>query len=42
MALLWPESDEPSARHLLADSIYLLRRALGRESVLTSGPEIRL
>ncbi|HET7471361.1 MAG TPA: BTAD domain-containing putative transcriptional regulator [Gemmatimonadales bacterium] len=42
MGLLWPENDENTARHLLADSVYLLRRALGHDAILTTGAEIRL
>ena len=42
LGLLWPESDEPTARHLLSDSVYLLRRALGQDAILTTGAELRL
>ena len=36
---LWPESDEAGARHLLSDSVYVLRKALGEEEVHASGAE---
>jgi DNA-binding SARP family transcriptional activator/Tfp pilus assembly protein PilF len=42
LALLWPESDEETARHLLADSVYLLRRALGGGAIVTAGTDLRL
>lgn len=42
VGLLWPDSDEETARHLLADSVYLLRRALGQEAIVASGEELRL
>ena len=42
LGLLWPESDEHTARHLLSDSVYLLRRALGQDAILTTGAELRL
>lgn len=42
MALLWPERDERSARHLLADSLYILRRALGREAITASSDTLCL
>jgi DNA-binding SARP family transcriptional activator len=42
LGLLWPDSDEVSARHLLSDSLYVLRRALGDDAVLSSGGFLRL
>ena len=36
MALLWPERDERIARHLLADSLYVVRQALGRDAITAS------
>ncbi len=42
VGLLWPESDERTARHLLADSLYVLRRALGADAIVTSGEALRL
>jgi TolB-like protein/DNA-binding SARP family transcriptional activator len=39
---LWPESDSDGARHLLADSIYVLRGALGEEAIESSGDTVRL
>lgn len=39
---LWPESDEVVARHLLSDSVYVLRQALGEDSLLASGERLSL
>jgi TolB-like protein/DNA-binding SARP family transcriptional activator len=42
LALLWPESDEASARHGLRDVLHAIRRALGPEVVPSSGSHLRL
>ena len=42
LALLWPESDEASARHGLRDALHAIRRALGPEAVPSSGSHLRL
>jgi DNA-binding SARP family transcriptional activator/tetratricopeptide (TPR) repeat protein len=42
MALLWPEADPDRARHLLSDSIYLIRKELGDAAVVTAGADLRL
>ncbi len=42
MGLLWSDCDEASARHLLSDSLYVLRKALGDDAVLGSGEFLRL
>lgn len=42
VSYLWPETDSDGARHLLADSIYVLRGALGEEAVQSSGDTVRL
>ena len=42
IGLLWPDRDERSARHLLADSLYILRAALGDEAIVASGETLRL
>jgi DNA-binding SARP family transcriptional activator len=42
LGLLWPDRDERRARHLLADSLYVLRQALGDESIVASGELVRL
>ena len=39
---LWPDRDEPTARHLLADSIYVLRQTLGDRAIVASGETLRL
>ncbi len=42
LGLLWPDRDERTARHLLADSVYVLRRALGHEAISAAGETLRL
>ena len=42
VALLWPELDAESARHRLSDSVYVIRRALGKAAVVTEGDDVRL
>jgi DNA-binding SARP family transcriptional activator len=42
MALLWPDAPAERARHLLSDSIYLIRRELGESAIVTSGADVRL
>ena len=42
LALLWPESDEASARHGLRDVLHAIRRALGPAAVPSSGSHLRL
>lgn len=42
MALLWPERDVESARKLLNQSVYVLRKALGQRVLLSRGEELRL
>jgi DNA-binding SARP family transcriptional activator len=42
VAYLWPESDTDEARHHLRDSLYILRSALGDDSVLSTGDDLRL
>jgi DNA-binding SARP family transcriptional activator/Tfp pilus assembly protein PilF len=42
MALLWPERDAQQARRLLNQSVYVLRRALGEEAILTVSDALRL
>jgi serine/threonine-protein kinase len=41
LATLWPERDEASARNLLKQAVFVLRRELGAEAV-TGGAELRL
>ena len=40
-ALFWPEADTDGARHLLRDTLYVLRSALG-DVILTVGDDLRL
>ena len=42
LGLLWPDRDERAARHLLADSLYVLRRSLGDGAIIASGESLRL
>jgi DNA-binding SARP family transcriptional activator len=42
LGLLWPDRDEHTARHLLADSVYVLRRTLGEDIITASGETLRL
>ena len=42
VAYLWPESGTDDARHLLRESLYILRSALGDDSVLSTGNDLRL
>jgi DNA-binding SARP family transcriptional activator len=42
LGFLWPDRDESTARHLLADSIYVLRKTLGERSIVASGETLRL
>lgn len=42
LALLWPEHPPDGARRLLNTSIYVLRRALGTEAILSEGSDLRL
>src|SRR5262245_13535751 len=42
MGLLWPESEPDSARNLLKVSVYVLRRALGQNALLSDGEDLRL
>jgi DNA-binding SARP family transcriptional activator/TolB-like protein len=42
VALLWPDADDASARHLLSDSLYVIRGALGEHALLVAGEDVRL
>jgi DNA-binding SARP family transcriptional activator len=42
VACLWPESGTDDARHLLRESLYILRSALGEDSVPGTGDDLRL
>lgn len=42
LGLLWPDRDERTARHLLADSLYVLRQALGGDAIVATGESVRL
>lgn len=39
---LWPEKPPARARHRLADSVYGLRKALGKETIVSAGGNLRL
>lgn len=42
VGLLWPDSPEDKARHLLSTGLSVLRRALGPEAITGSGEDLRL
>lgn len=42
VALLWPDADSERARHGLADSLYVLRDALGEDIILATGDVLSL
>lgn len=42
LALLWPDADRDHARHLLSDSLYVLREALGHDLFRTTGELVAL
>jgi DNA-binding SARP family transcriptional activator len=42
IGLLWPDRDERTARHLLADSVYVLRQTLGDGAIVASSEALRL
>ncbi|MDQ3523178.1 MAG: tetratricopeptide repeat protein [Gemmatimonadota bacterium] len=42
VANLWPDSEPDRARHLLSDSLYVLRKNLGDDAVIATGDELRL
>ncbi len=42
LGLLWPDRDERSARHLLADSLYVLRQTFGDDAIVASAEALRL
>jgi len=42
VANLWPDSEPDRARHLLSDSLYVLRKNLGDDAVTATGDELRL
>ena len=41
-AYLWPEADDERGRHLLSNSLYMLRQALGEDAVIGAGDVVRL
>ena len=42
IADLWPDSETEHARHLLRDSLYVLRSGLGQDVLPTAGDDVRL
>ncbi|HEY8258746.1 MAG TPA: BTAD domain-containing putative transcriptional regulator [Gemmatimonadales bacterium] len=42
VANLWPESGTDEGRHQLRDTLYIIRSALGDDSVLSTGDDLRL
>ena len=41
LGLLWPDRDERIARRLLADSLYVLRQALGDKALIATADSVR-
>src|SRR5687767_11614274 len=39
---LWEESDTDKARRLLSESVYVIRKSLGEDALLSSGNDLRL
>jgi adenylate cyclase len=39
---LWPEHETDRARHLLSESLYVIRKAIGEDAVLSAGDDLRL
>jgi DNA-binding SARP family transcriptional activator/TolB-like protein len=42
IGLLWPEHDGSAARHLLSESLYVLRKELGEATFVSAGDEVGL
>ena len=42
IGMLWPESSAERARNSLSESLYVLRRALGEDAIISLGEELRL
>jgi adenylate cyclase len=42
IAYLWPEMGTDRARHLLSESLYVIRKALGEGAIVSTGDELRL
>ncbi|HTJ22182.1 MAG TPA: tetratricopeptide repeat protein [Gemmatimonadaceae bacterium] len=40
LGLFWPDVEDERARHLLADTLYVIRSALGQESIVTIGDDV--
>jgi DNA-binding SARP family transcriptional activator len=41
-ACLWPDEDRERARHFLADSLFTIRKSLGRDVFISTGSDIRV
>ena len=42
IAYFWPEDERDQARHFLADSLFRLRKALGKDVLVTIGDDVRV
>ncbi|HEU0054485.1 MAG TPA: BTAD domain-containing putative transcriptional regulator, partial [Longimicrobium sp.] len=42
IGLLWPEHSSDAARHLLSESLYVLRKTLGADAFVSAGDEVGL
>lgn len=42
IAYFWPDEERDRARHFLSDSLFTLRKALGKDVLVTAGDDVRL
>jgi DNA-binding SARP family transcriptional activator/Tfp pilus assembly protein PilF len=42
IAYFWPDEERDQARHFLADSLFRLRKALGKDVLITVGDDVRI
>lgn len=42
IALLWPEKDSEQGRHLLSESLYIIRKSFGDKIIVAQGDDLRL
>src|SRR5687767_10876983 len=42
VAFFWPDDDRDRARHFLADSVFTLRKSLGKDALVTAGDDVRV
>ena len=42
VAFFWPDEDRERARHFLSDSVFTLRKSLGKDALFTTGDDVRM